>query len=154
MRLILATIALAATLPLVGCPANTATLQKAAQASENAAIVVQELETAEIAAHQQGLIPDADHQFIQQQVLTLSSIGKTVDSCIGAAGTQAGAVVCLNTASGQIAQINANGGLYLKSTEAKQIFSIAMVGLQAALAVVQTELTGQTPATPAPAAAN
>lgn len=153
MKATLAALILAPAVLLIGCPANTATLQKAAQASENAAIVVQGLETAEIAAHQQGLIPDTDHQFIQQQVLTLSSIGKTVDSCIAAAANQAGAVVCLNTASTQIAQINASGGLYLKSTQAKQIFSIAISGVQAALAAVETTMTGTAPA-PTPAAAN
>ena len=135
-------------LPLTGCP--SATLQKAAQASENAAIIVQGLQTAEIAAHNQGLIPDADHQFIEEQILNLSSIGKTVDSCIGSAGTNAAAATCINTGLTEVQAIQANGGLYLKSAQAKSMFSIAMSGVESVLVAVETVL-GQP--TPAPAAA-
>jgi len=144
-RLALLTVPLA--LCLTGCP--SATLQKAAQASENAAIIVQGMETAEIAAHTQGLIPDADHQFIQEQVSNLAAIGKTVDSCIGASGTNAAASTCINTALTQVQQIQANGGLYLKSTEAKNDFSIAISGVEGVLVSIETILNGQ----PAPAAA-
>lgn len=134
-------------LPLTGCP--SATLQKAAQASENAAIIVQGMETAEIAAHNQGLIPDADHTFIQEQVENLAAIGKTVDACIGAAGTNAAASTCINTALTQVQAIQANGGLYLKSTEAKNDFSIAISGVEGVLNSIELILNGQ----PAPAAA-
>jgi len=144
-RLALLSIFLA--LPLTGCP--SATLQKAAQASENAAIIVQGMETAEIAAHTQGLIPDADHQFIQEQVGNLASIGKTVDSCIGAAGSNQAASTCINTALTQVQQIQTNGGLYLKSTTARNDFSIAVSGVEGVLVSIETILNGQ----PAPVAA-
>lgn len=147
MRTMFAALALAPAILLIGCPADTATLQRAAQASENAAIVVQGLETAEIAAHNQGLIPDADHQFIQKEVLTISALGKTTDSCIGGAGTTAGAVVCINTAVTQITQIEADGGLYLKSASAQQQFSIATNAVKTVLLAVETTLTGQPTAT-------
>ena len=146
-RIIAPIAAMALALCLTGCP--SATLQKAAQASQNAAIIVQGMETAEIAAHNQGLIPDGDHQFIQEQVLNLAAIGKTVDSCIGSAGNNQAASVCINTALSQVEQIQANGGLYLKSTAAKNDFSIAVSGVEGILTAVETVLTGQ----PAPAAA-
>lgn len=125
---------------LTGCP--NATLQRAAQASQNAAIIVQGLENAEIAAHSQGLIPNADHVFVQREVATLAAMGKTTDSCIAGAGSTTGAVACINTAVTQIDKINADGALYLKSTTAKQDFSIAMSGVKTVLLSIETTLTG------------
>lgn len=135
---------------LAGCP-NSAQLQKAAQASENAAIVVQGLETAETAAYQKGLIPYDDHQFIQKEILTISAIGKTTDSCIGAAGSTAGAVTCVDTAVTQIDQINTQGGLYLKSDQARQDFTLAMTGVKTVLLSVEAVLGGASTPAPAPA---
>ena len=78
---------------LTGCPAqNGSQLQQAAQASENAAIIMQGFENAEIAAYQQGLIPAADHQFIQKEVATVAALGKTTDSCIAGTATPLAAV--------------------------------------------------------------
>ena len=144
-RFILASLALALVAPvlmLTGCPKNASTLQKAALASENAAIVVRSMETAEIAAYQQGLIPAGDHLFIQQQVVTLSALGKTTDTCIGNAGTTAGAVVCINSAVTQIDQINTNGGLYLKSAKAQELFTTAMGSIKTVLVSIETVLNG------------
>lgn len=148
----IASFAILFVLPLTGCP--KAQLQNAAQASENAAIIVQGLETAEIAAHNQGLIPDADHLFIQQQVQSLAAIGKTTDACIGSAGSTGGAVTCINTAIAQVQVIQNNGGLYLKSAQAKSEFSLAISGVETVLQSIVTVLDGQPasaklPATPA-----
>lgn len=133
-------------LTLAGCPSGT-TQQKAAQASENAAIIVQGLQASEIAAHNQGLIPDADHTFIETEVLALSQVGKTVDSCIRTAGTPAGTVSCLNLAVNQVDQMQAEGALKLKSTQAKQDFSIALTGVKAVLVSIQA-VVNTAPATP------
>ena len=139
-RLILAGIA-PVIFMLTGCPAqNGSQLQQAAQASENAAIIMQGFENGEIAAYQQGLIPVADHQFIQKEVATVAALGKTTDSCIGAAGTPGGAVSCINTALNEIDQINADGGLYLKSAAAKQDFTLAMTGIKTVLVSIETML--------------
>jgi len=129
---------------LTGCPSNSSQLQQAAQASENAAIIMQGFENAEVAAYQQGLIPAADHQFIQKEVLTVAALGKTTDSCIADATTPGGAAACINTTITELDQINADGGLYLKSTTAKQDFSLAMTGIKTVLASVETML-GATP---------
>lgn len=126
---------------LTGCPAqNGSQLQQAAQASENAAIIMQGFENAEIAAYQQGLIPAADHQFIQKEVATVAALGKTTDSCIASAATPGGAVSCINTALTEIDQINSDGGLYLKSATAKQDFTLAMTGIKTVLVSIETML--------------
>lgn len=132
-----------------GCPANTTTLQKCATASNQAAIIVQGFNTAEIAAHQQGLIPDADHQFIEQQVVSLGEMGKTADGCIRTAGTNAAALVCINSAIATVETINQQGGLYLKSDKAKSEFTLVLAGVKAVLQSLVAVLGG-----PAPTAAS
>lgn len=131
---------------LTGCPAKSNQMQEAAQASENAAIIVQGFQNAEIAAHQQGIISDADHQFIQKELLTVSALGQTTDSCIAAAANSTGAVGCITTAVTEIDQINADGGLYIKSAAAKQDFSIAMTGVKTVLVSIETMLGTAAPA--------
>ena len=150
-RVIALTCLMLVAIVLTGCPAqNGSQLQQAATASENAAIIMQGFENAEITAHTQGLIPDADHQFIQKEVATVAALGKTTDSCIATAGTSTGAVSCLSTAITEIDQINSDGGLYLKSASAKQDFSLAMTGIKTVLVSIETML-GTTPAvTPVP----
>jgi hypothetical protein len=133
-------------LPLIGCPKNASQLQQAAQASENAAIIAQGLEQSEIAAHQQGLIPDADHEFVQQEVLALASLGKTTDTCIANAGTAAGALVCINATITAVEQMQADGATHLKSAQAQQDFSIAISGVKAVLLSIQVQLGGPPPA--------
>jgi hypothetical protein len=134
-------------LPLTGCPANSGTqLQQAATASENAAIIVQGFENAEIAAHTQGLVSDADHQFIQQQLATVAQLGKTTDTCIADASASQGAVNCINAAVSEIQRINSSGGLYIKSTTAKADFQVAMSGVQAVLVAIETTLGAPAPA--------
>lgn len=141
----------AGTAALTGCPANTTTLQKCATASNQAAIIVQGFNTAEITAHQQGLIPDADHQFIEQQVVSLGQMGKTADACIRGAGTNAAALVCINRAVATVDTINQQGGLYLKSDKAKSEFALVLAGVKAVLQSL-TAVLGGSPA-PAPSTA-
>jgi hypothetical protein len=124
------------TLMLSGCP--SAQRQQAAQAAENASIIVRGFEDGEIIAHQQGLIPDADHLFIQKEMITVAGVGKAADSCIASTTTNAGIVACANTAVAEIDQINTDGGLYLKSDKAKTDFQLAMVGVRTALQVIAT----------------
>jgi PBP1b-binding outer membrane lipoprotein LpoB len=129
---------------LTGCPSTTATQrQQAAQASDNISIVLQGAQQAEIAAHGQGLIPDADHIFVQQQFSTIAKLGKTTDSCILNTTTTAGTVDCLNSAVATIDQINSSGGLYLKSAKAKEDFALTMTSVRAVLASVATVLGGK-----------
>jgi hypothetical protein len=96
------------------------------------------LQASEIAAHAQGVIPDADHKFIETEVLALSQVGKTVDSCIRTAGTPAGTVNCLNVAINEVDQMQSEGSLQLKSSQAQQTFAIAISGVKAVLVSVQT----------------
>lgn len=129
-------------LGLTACP-NTTQRQQAAQAAQNASIIVQGFQQGEIAAHDQKLIPDDDHVFIQKELITLSGIGKTTDSCIATTTTNPGIIACINTAVAEVDQINKDGGLYLKSDKAKTDFQLAMVGVKTALSVISTVLGGQ-----------
>jgi hypothetical protein len=136
-------------LVLTGCPSGTSITQRqqVAQAAQNASIIVQGFQQGEIAAHQQGMIPDADHQFVQKELLTLSRLGKTTDTCIGSTTTNAGIVACVNTAIAEVDQINKDGGLYLKSDKAKTEFQLAMTGVKTALSVISTLMGSAQPAT-------
>jgi hypothetical protein len=126
-------------LVLTGCPSSSASQrQQVAMAAENASIIVKGFQAGEITAHQQGLIPDADHQFIQKELVTVAGLGKTTDSCIASTTTNAGIVACVNTAIAEIDQVNNDGGLYLKSDKAKSEFQLAMTGVKTALSVIST----------------
>lgn len=131
---------------LAGCP--TATQEKAAQASLEASIVIQTGQQAEIAAFNQQLIPVSEHQFIETQFGSLAVIGKTADSCIAGANAQAATLVCLNTALNGVDSIYSNGGLYLKSQQARSIYQVAVGGFRSALASIIVALGGTAPATP------
>ena len=144
--------AFAVTLSMVGCPANTSQLQKAATASEQAVIVVQGFQQGEILAYNQGkacdgtpnclVISDEDHLFIQQSVKTIYTLDKTTNTCIAMAGSTAGAVTCANSAIATVSQLQADGAMRLKSPTAKQDFALAMTGAKAALQVISTILGG------------
>jgi Fe-S-cluster-containing hydrogenase component 2 len=137
---ILASLALA-TLCLAGCPSGTVQ-QKAAQASKDAAVGVQAFQTAESIAHQQGLIPDADHALIKGYLLDTAQMGEAVDSCIKASTTSAGVTACVNTAINTVTTLNTEGALHLKSATAQNDFSAAMTGLKSALTVINTMIGG------------
>lgn len=152
----LGTVSLLIVLLLAGCPANTSQLQKAATASQQAMIVVQGFQQGEILTYNRGkacqasgvgagciLISDEDHLLIQQSVQAIAEIDKTVNTCIGAAGTAGAAVSCANSAVSQITQLQADGDSHLKSTTAKQDFDIAMIGARTALSVIATILGGK-----------
>jgi hypothetical protein len=145
------------TLVMTGCPNTNATQrQQVAQASQNASIIVQGFQSGEVAMYQQGktcqattptagciVVSDEDHAFIQRELTTVAEIGKTVDSCINTTTATAGIVTCLNTATTNVTQIYNDGGLYIKSPQAKQNFQLAMLGVKTALAVISTTLGGQ-----------
>lgn len=128
---------------LAGCPAGT-NQQKIAQAAQDAQIVVQGFQQVEIVAYQAGTITVDDHQFIQQELKSVAAMGKTADSCIQTATTKAGTVQCVNAALATIDQINNDGALGIKSTDAKQKFQIAMIGVRSALSVIVTIEGGNT----------
>ncbi len=127
---------------MAGCPSTTQR-QQAATAAREASAVMSGFESAEIVAHQQGLIPDADHQLIQGYVLSVAQTGKTTDACILSTTTNAGIVTCVQTAIGTINTLNGEGALHLKSAQAKNDFALAMTGTQAALQVIVTIMGGK-----------
>jgi hypothetical protein len=141
-------------LGLTGCPANQSQLQKAATASEQAMIVVQGFQQGEIMTYNEGqkcvasgasgciVISSADHLFIEQSVSSIAQLDKTVNGCIGSAGTGAAAASCANTAITTIQQLQTDGDLHIKSVQARQDFDLAMIGARTALAVISTILGG------------
>jgi len=128
---------------LTGCPANVNQRQQVAQAAQNASIIVAGFQQGEIVAFQQGAIPQADHAFIQKELLTVATVGKALDSCILTTTSNPGIVACANTAVGAIDQINTDGGLYLKSDKARTTFQLAMIGVKTAISVIATIFGGQ-----------
>ena len=128
---------------MIGCPANLTQRQQAAVAAQNASIIVSDFQQGEIAAHTAGLIPEVDHVFVQKELLTVSVLGKTTDSCIRSATDTPGVISCLNSAVTAIDQINSDGGLYLKSDKAKTTFQLAMIGVKTTLASISATLGGK-----------
>jgi len=138
---------------LCGCPSKTQ--QNVAQAALTASSTIQAAQQAEIAAYLNGkscastagascvVISDEDHKFIQTQFVSVSAVGKTLDSCIRTATNTAGSLICINTASATITQINNNGGLYIKSAEARKDFQAAMSALNLSLTVLTQVLGGK-----------
>jgi type II secretory pathway pseudopilin PulG len=144
---------LSLTLVLTACPNSTQQAQ-IAQAALTASTVASAAQQAEITAYQQGkqcppssstclTISDADHHFIQEQFATLGTVGKTLDGCIRSSGTPAGAVACISTATSAVDQINQQGGLYIKSPQAKQDFQAAMAALKVALVAISQVIGGK-----------
>ena len=124
---------------LVGC--SPSQQHNAAQASENAAIILQNLQQAEITAYNAGDIPASDHLFIEQSLTTIAQSGKAADACIASATSNSAVSACVITVVNTVSQINADGGTYLKSTTAKNDFTIAMTGVQSLMQAIVT-MTG------------
>ena len=125
---------------LTGCP--KATKSKVANAVLTASTVIKDFQQSEITSHQQGLISDTDHQFIEQELGNVAIAGKALDSCVASATNSAGDVACISTTTTAIGQINAAGGLGIKSAQAKQDFQAAMSAFNVALASVSAILGG------------
>ena len=125
---------------LVGCP--TSTQVKVAQASQTASIVIVNFQKAEIASYQQGVVSAADHQFMETELGNVAVVGKTLDSCIKTATNNSGYLACIATAEGAVNTISTNGGIGIKSAQAKQDFQAAMSAFNVALAAISTILGG------------
>lgn len=123
--------------------------EEAAKASLQVTIVLQAAQQGEIAAHNQALIPDNEHQFIQQQFLTLAQADKAVNACVAQANSKGAVLSCLNTALATVDSIYQSGGLYLKSQTARNDFSIGITGVRAVLASIEASLGGTVSAQPA-----
>lgn len=125
-----------------GWSCNSDQRAQVAQAAQDASTVVKGFQQAEILAHQQGTIPDDDHAFIQQSLITVATMGKNLDGCIKSTGSNSGVVSCVNSAVTTIDQLNSEGALHLKSDKARVDFQLAMIGTRTALNVIATILGG------------
>jgi hypothetical protein len=125
---------------LIGCPAGTQ--QSAAKASLQVTIVMQSAQQGEIVAHNSGLIPDADHQFIQRSFQSLAEADKAANDCIGGATTKGAVLSCLNAAVNAVDGIQKEGGLALKSDNAKANFSFAITSIKGVLDAIIASFGG------------
>lgn len=133
---------------LTGCPLNSTQQQQVLRASDNAALVVAAGQKAETTAFNDGLISQADHSFIEQQFGSVGQVMKAVDSCVAGSGNKGAILSCLSTAINSVDAINANGGLYLKSAQAKNDFAVAVGGVRSVLASIEATLGGTPPVAP------
>ena len=146
MKRLIAPILLLALLPLAGCTPNQQ--KQAAQAVDDAASALLAAQQVETAAHNGGLISASDDLFIQTQFKSLSIIGKTADSCVGGATSTGSAITCLNTAINGVDQVNAAGGLALKSATAQADFQMGISAVRTVLAAIETSIGGTPPEVP------
>lgn len=141
MRLLKLAVLAVATLTLAGCPAGNQ--QQAAKASLQVTVVMQAAQQGEIAAHNSGLIPDADHQFIQHQFITLAETDKAANLCIQQASNKGAVLSCLQTAVNTVDGIQKEGGLGLKSDKAKAEFSLYLTSIKGVLDAIIVSFGGQ-----------
>jgi len=125
---------------LAGCPAGTQ--QSAAKASLQVTVVMQSAQQGEIAAHNSGLIPDPEHQFIQKQFITLAEADKAANACISAAPNKGAVIACLQTAVNTVDGINTEGGTFLKSPAAQANFTLALTSIKSILQTIEVTLGG------------
>jgi hypothetical protein len=130
-------------LMLAGCPLNTTQRGQIAQALHQTSIVVMDAEQAEIIAYHQGLVPADEHILIQQQFLSVGELGKATDDCVKSAGATAAALACLKGELATLDTINAQGGLHLKSPQAKADFAAAMNSAKAVVQGIYIALGGK-----------
>lgn len=114
--------------------------QKAVAAIQKAQMILAIFQEAETVAHDNKLIPDGDHAFIQQQLQSITVLNSTAITCVQSTTTPAGVVPCIDTAIAALDGIEQQGGLYLKSDKAKADFKLAMEAAKIALAVIGTVL--------------
>jgi len=126
--------------PIIGCPAGTQ--QSAAKASLQVTVVMQSAQQGEIAAHNSGLIPDAEHQFIQHQFISLAEADKAANACIAAAPNKGAVIACLQTAVNTVDSINQEGGTFLKSPAAQANFTLALTSIKSILQTIEVTLGG------------
>jgi hypothetical protein len=132
-------------LPLCAFSCSGSQQLQAAKASLQASTVIATAQQVEIALHQQSLETDAEHQFIEQQFDDVGQIGTAADACIGSASQKNGVFTCLNTAIAKLDAMNAQGGLELKSVQAKGTFETAIAGVRGVLASIEATLGGTPP---------
>lgn len=119
----------------LACPQSTQ--HKAAEAAQNASIIVQTYQTTEIQLHSQGIISDGDHKVIERELLSVAQMGIALDSCIRAASSQNAVSNCAGTAVTTLNTIASDGRLGIHSPQAVQDFQLAMTGITSAIQIIE-----------------
>lgn len=142
--------------------------QQVAQAAHDASVIMRNFHDGEIVTYNMGrncvavaTTPEAvkacaaitpeEHAFIQNSLITVGVMGKTLDGCIASTTDNPGIVRCVETAITAVDKEANAGRLHLTSDRARTGYLLAMIGLRTSLEVIRTILTPvPAPSKPAP----
>ena len=125
----------------IGCKPSDQ--QNAAKASLQVTNVLQAAQDGEIAAHNQKLLSDEDHQFIQRQFITLAEADKATNLCISQAANKGAVINCLNTAVNTVDGINKEGGTFIKNPNTQATFNLTLTSVKSILQTIIAVMGGQ-----------
>ena len=117
---------------LAACP-KASVVRQAAVASQSASIAVQAFQQAEIHSFDAKQVSKEDHLAIQGLLVEVAQVGKTLDTALRQADSDASAIASLSTAVVAIDDLNKQGLLHIKNPDIQAKWTIAMAGAKAAL---------------------
>ena len=119
---------------LMGCEESA--VKKAAQAADGFAISVKALQQAEMAAHVQGLIDDAEHRDLQGYFLDVASAGLELDNAIRVAQSKPKAVETLQAAIASLDRMLNQAVPHLKNPKARETMQALILSAKSFLATI------------------
>lgn len=119
---------------IVGC--DQSAVKKAAQAADGFSISVKALQQAEMVAHVQGLIDDAEHRDLEGYFLDVANTGLELDSAIRVAQSKPKAVEALQAAIASLDRLLNQGVLHLKNPKAKEAMQALILSAKSFLATI------------------
>jgi len=140
-------LALALLLPLLfalGCEQSK--LKKAAMAADGFSVTVKAFQEAEISAHQQGLVDDAEHKAIEAAVADLARAGLELDNAVRLASANTagprpgGALAALDQAYASLDNLFHAGVLHIKNPKARQDLQALLLSAKGFLATLSAVL--------------
>ncbi len=137
-------LAIALLVPLLvalGCEQSK--LKKVAQAAEGFSLTVKAFQDAEIAAHQQGLVDDAEHKEIERALVDVAHAGLELDNIVRAAGLKVPgpkALAALDQAYTSLDNLFTSGVLHVKNARARQDLEALLLSAKGFLATISAVL--------------
>lgn len=126
-RVPLFAVTLLATFMATGCPSAT-------QSLKDFRVTLSAVQQAEIVAHQDGFIADADHMTNEQVIEDVAQAGLAADEALLVLKSNTGALAALGQALADLDQLNTIGATHIKNATEQQAFHLAV---QATITVVQ-----------------
>ena len=137
-------LALALLLPLVfalGCEQSK--LKKAAMAADGFSVTVKAFQEAEVSAHQQGLVDDAEHKAIEAAIADMARAGLELDNAVRVASTNTPgpkALAALDQAYASLDNLFNVGVLHIKNPKARQSLQALLLSAKGFLATISAVL--------------